>query len=108
MHCSLCRLSDHAEFNVEMNIHSSGLKNVGHPGVLLIQKVKVCMGCGHSRFTIPQTELAQLVTTTEKGSLCLGAERCHPDPRLQGNSPRNRQLRSQGNQECNPSRNSRG
>ncbi len=70
MHCSSCRSSDHAEFNVEMNIHLSGLNNVNHPGVLLIQRVKVCMGCGHSRFTTPQTELAQLVSTTEKASFC--------------------------------------
>lgn len=69
MHCSSCRSSNHAEFSVEMNIHFSGLKNVGHPGVLLIQKVKICMGCGHSRFTTPHDELAHLVSVTEKASV---------------------------------------
>lgn len=70
MHCSLCRSGDHAEFNVEMNIHLSGLEKVGHLGVLLIQRAKVCMGCGQSRFTTPEDELAQLVFFTEKASFC--------------------------------------
>jgi hypothetical protein len=52
----------------EMNIDFSGLEHVEHPGVLLIQTVKVCIGCGQSWFTTPPNELAQLVATTEKGS----------------------------------------
>ncbi len=71
MHCSSCGSTHQAEFTVEMNIHSSGLKNVDNPGVLLIQQVKICLSCGHSRFITPQGELTQLVATTEKGSLCL-------------------------------------
>jgi hypothetical protein len=63
MHCcSSYSLSDQAKFTVEMNIHSRGLKNVDHPGVLLIQKVKVCLRCGYSRFTTPQAELRQLTS----------------------------------------------
>jgi len=61
MHCSSCSSIDQAEFTTEMNIHFSGLKNVDNPGVLLIQRVKVCLSCGYSRFTTPQTELTQLV-----------------------------------------------
>jgi len=61
MHCSSCSSNHQAEFTVEMNIHSRGLKNVDNPGVLLIQEVKICLGCGHSLFTTPQAELKQLV-----------------------------------------------
>lgn len=60
MHCSLCGSRDQEEFTVEMNIHCRGLKNIDNPGTLLIQEVKVCLGCGYSRFTTPQTELTQL------------------------------------------------
>jgi hypothetical protein len=70
MHCSSCSSSDQTEFTAELNIHSRGLKNVDHPGVLLIQEVTVCLGCGHSRFTTPQTELAQLISRTEQRGLC--------------------------------------
>ena len=66
MHCSSCSSNHQAEFTVEMNIHSRGLKNVDNPGVLLIQEVKVCLSCGSSRFTTPQGELTRLVATTDK------------------------------------------
>ena len=71
MHCSSCSSTHQAEFTVEMNIHFRGLKNVDHPGVLLIQEVKVCLSCGRSRFITPQGELTQLVATTEMENLCL-------------------------------------
>jgi hypothetical protein len=71
MHCSSCSSNHQAEFTVEMNIHSRGLKNVANPGVLLIQEVKVCLSCGQSRFITPHGELTQLVATTEKENLCL-------------------------------------
>lgn len=70
MHCSLCHSSDQTEFTVEMNIHFRGRKNIDNPGILLIQQVKVCLGCGHSRFNTPQLELMRLVMT-EKGSFCV-------------------------------------
>ena len=61
MQCSSCSSSDQAEFTAELNIHFCGLKNIDNPGVLLIQKVNVCLSCGHSRFTTPQSELRQLI-----------------------------------------------
>jgi hypothetical protein len=71
MHCSSCSSSDQTEFTAELNIHFRGLKNIDHAGVLLIQEITVCLGCGHSRFTTPQTELAQLVSRTERPSSCV-------------------------------------
>src|SRR5271170_279021 len=60
MHCSCCSSIDQAEFTTEMIIHFNALKNIDYPGVLLIQKVTVCLDCGDSRFTTPQAELSQL------------------------------------------------
>ena len=60
MHCALCESSNQAEFNTEMMIHLSGLRNIDRPGVLMFPKVLVCMDCGFSRFTTPGTDLALL------------------------------------------------
>jgi hypothetical protein len=62
MSCPLC-VSDHlAELPVEMMIHFTGLKNIDRQGVLLFPKLLVCLDCGFSRFTTPETELASLAT----------------------------------------------
>jgi hypothetical protein len=60
IYSSSCGSIDQAEFTTEMIIHFNGLKNIDHPGVLLIQKVTVCVDCGDSRFTTPQAELSQI------------------------------------------------
>ena len=60
MFCALCQSGNEAEFTAEMMIHFSGLRNIDNPGVLTFAKVSVCLGCGSSRFTIPETELALL------------------------------------------------
>lgn len=48
----------------EMMIHFRGLKHLDRPGVLLLSKIRVCLGCGLSRFTVPETELASLAKGT--------------------------------------------
>jgi hypothetical protein len=60
MHCALCESSNQAEFNTEVMIHLSGLKSIDRPGVLVFPKVLVCLDCGFSRFTTPETDLALL------------------------------------------------
>jgi hypothetical protein len=60
MHCALCESSNQAEFNTEMMIHLSGLRNIDRPGALMFPKVLVCLDCGFSRFTTPVTDLALL------------------------------------------------
>lgn len=62
MCCSSCKSSDQTEFTAEMIIHFRGLRNVDHPGVLLVQEIKVCLRCGYSLFTTPGAELAQLAS----------------------------------------------
>jgi hypothetical protein len=51
------------EFPAEMIIHSPCPKNLDKPGVWLFPKLTVCMDCGFSRFTVPESELVQLATT---------------------------------------------
>jgi hypothetical protein len=60
MYCALCESSNQAEFTAEMMIHFPGLKHLADPGVLVFPKVLVCLDCGSSRFTTPETELRVL------------------------------------------------
>jgi hypothetical protein len=60
MPCVSCGSRRQPEFLAELNIHFSGLKNLGKPGVLVFPKVLVCLDCGLSWFTTPKNELARL------------------------------------------------
>jgi hypothetical protein len=60
MCCALCESSNQAEFPTEMMIHFPGLKHLANPGVLVFPKIFVCLDCGLSRFTTPETELRAL------------------------------------------------
>lgn len=64
MSCTSCTSERQAEFGTEMNIHFRGLKNVDHPGILIFPKLSVCLDCGFSWFTVPETELTMLATGT--------------------------------------------
>lgn len=43
-----------------MMLHFSGIRNIDKPGVWAFPKVLVCLDCGFSRFTTPETELQAL------------------------------------------------
>ena len=45
-----------------MVVHFSGFKMRGHPGVLLVSPLSVCLDCGHAAFTIskPNLDLLQV------------------------------------------------
>ena len=60
MSCTACTSVNEAEFTAEMMIHFSGVRNIDNPGVLAFPKVSVCLDCGFSRFTTPQTDLRTL------------------------------------------------
>jgi hypothetical protein len=60
MSCPSCNSENQVEFAAEMVIHFAGLNNLDKPGVMVFPKILVCLGCGHSRFTVPSTELARL------------------------------------------------
>ena len=60
MYCLSCGSTKQAELTAEMMIHFRGLEHLDKPGVLLFPKIRVCLGCRLSRFTVPETELASL------------------------------------------------
>jgi len=64
MYCLSCGSTKQAELTAEMMIHFRGLEHLDKPGVLLFPKIRVCLGCGLSRFTVPETELASLAKCT--------------------------------------------
>jgi hypothetical protein len=60
MSCVLCASSYQAELSAEIMIHFSGLRNLDKPGILAFPKVLICLDCGFSQFTVPETEVALL------------------------------------------------
>ncbi len=60
MYCLSCGSTKQAELTAEMMIHFRGLEYLDNPGVWLFAKIRVCLGCGLSRFTVPETELASV------------------------------------------------
>jgi hypothetical protein len=64
MSCPLCASGNQGEFGTEMRIHFRGLKNLNKPIVWLFPELLVCLDCGFSRFTVPETELALVARGT--------------------------------------------
>jgi hypothetical protein len=60
MSCPSCASENQAEFAAEIVIHLEGLKNLDKPSVYVFPRILVCLRCGCSRFTVPNTELAFL------------------------------------------------
>lgn len=60
MSCLFCGSGKEAELTPEMLMHFPGLKNLDKPAVWLFPKLLVCLDCGSSRFTVPESELALL------------------------------------------------
>jgi hypothetical protein len=78
MSCLLCGSGNEAEFTAEMLIHFCGLRNIDKPSVGLFPKLLVCLDCGASQFTVPESELALLALLEcagQKGASTRAAER---------------------------------
>jgi hypothetical protein len=60
MTCLLCRSDNQKELIAEMNIHLSGPENLHNETILVFPKLLLCLDCGSSRVTIPETELRLL------------------------------------------------
>jgi hypothetical protein len=60
MACRSCRSQNQTEFGAEINIHFSGRKGLDKPAVLVFPKLVVCLDCGFTQFTFPETELRYL------------------------------------------------
>jgi len=59
MSCT-CASANHAELTAEIMIHFQGLMHLQNPGVLTFSTVSICLDCGSTQFTIPETELKLL------------------------------------------------
>jgi hypothetical protein len=68
MSCPLCKSGNETEFDAEMIIHFSGLKNLDEPGVWVFSKLLVCLNCGYSHFAIPERELVSIAHTLQNES----------------------------------------
>jgi hypothetical protein len=71
MSCKLCSSTNETEFAAEIMIHFSDRRHLDNPGVLTFPKLSVCLDCGSTWFTIPETEL-RLVR--EGNAPCTAAE----------------------------------
>ena len=60
MACRSCGSANQTEFTAEIDIHFSGLRNLNKPTVLVFPKLVVCLDCGFTQFTLPETELRLL------------------------------------------------
>jgi hypothetical protein len=60
MYCPHCVSGTQAEVTAEINIQFSGATNIDRPGIFVFPNLLVCLECGFSRFTMPETELAML------------------------------------------------
>jgi len=58
--CRFCSSVNEAEYNAEIMVHFSGRKYLDNPGVLTFPSMLVCLDCGSTQLTIPETELALL------------------------------------------------
>jgi hypothetical protein len=64
MYCLSCGSTKQAELTAEMMIHFRGFEHRDEPSVWLFPEMRVCLGCGLSRFTVPETELASITRVT--------------------------------------------
>lgn len=56
MTCSRCGCDRQSTFNGEVAIHFPGLKGLDKPIVLVFPKLVVCLDCGLTEFTVPESE----------------------------------------------------
>jgi hypothetical protein len=72
MTCKSCESKGQTEFGSEINIHFPGREGLDKPAVLVFPKLVVCLDCGFTHFTIPETELALLAEGTQTSEPSLG------------------------------------
>jgi hypothetical protein len=60
MSCKSCGSDKQTQLGAEMNIHFPGLKGLEKPAVWAFPKLTVCLNCGYTEFTLPESELRDL------------------------------------------------
>ena len=69
MGCSRCSSAEVKVFNGEIAIHFPGIKGLDKPIVWVFPKLRVCLDCGFTEFTVPEKELRILRQTDVGGNL---------------------------------------
>lgn len=73
MACKQCDSENQGKFGSEMAIHYPGLKGLDKPIVMVFRGLLVCLNCGFTEFTVPESELRLLEHGTP-ARLRLGGE----------------------------------
>ena len=60
MACKSCGSDNQSKFGAEINIHFPGRAGLDMPPVLVFPKLLVCLDCGFTEFTVPETEFHRL------------------------------------------------
>jgi hypothetical protein len=58
--CKSCKCREPGQFNGEIAIHFSGVEGLQKMIVWVFPKVRVCLNCGFTEFTVPERELRTL------------------------------------------------
>jgi hypothetical protein len=58
--CGSCKLSEPAQFNGEIALHSPGVEGLNKMIVWVFPDVRICLSCGFAEFTVPERELCAL------------------------------------------------
>lgn len=61
MACKRCNSENQSTFNGEVALHFPGLTGLNKSIVWVFPKLKVCLKCGFTEFTVPERELGVLV-----------------------------------------------
>jgi hypothetical protein len=65
MVCSRCGSASHNEVNAEVYIHFPGRAGLNKAGVLVFPRLLLCLGCGLTGFSVPESELQKLASATK-------------------------------------------
>ena len=59
-HCKACASERTEEFNADIAIHFPGLEGLDKPIVWVFPRMRVCLDCGFTEFSVPERELSVL------------------------------------------------
>jgi hypothetical protein len=60
MTCRSCSSDNQTKVDAEINIHFPGLKGLNQRSVLVFPKLVICLDCGFTEYSMPETELQRL------------------------------------------------
>ena len=64
MRCNACGSKQRAKFMAELAVHIPGPNNLDKPHLLVFPEILVCLNCGNTEFTVPESQLRALANET--------------------------------------------